>query len=104
MTTKDVELGQAVEMIRLKVIPENVDKFLAGRKLVDDFVSQLNGYVGTEILKVNANEYLMLIRWKNEAVVKEAQKITETASIITNWINETSEFVSFETTVSVYEH
>lgn len=104
MANKDVELGQAVEMIRLKVSPENVDKFLEGRKLVDNFVSTLNGYVSTEILKINTYEYLMLIRWKNEAIVKEAQKITETASIISNWINETSEFVSFETTVSVYEH
>ena len=41
MANKDLELGQAVEMIRLKVIPENVDKFLEGRKLVDNFVSTL---------------------------------------------------------------
>lgn len=104
MASKDLIIGQAIEMIRLKVASENVNKFLEGRKLVDDFVAQLNGYVGTEIVKVDTNEYLMLIRWENEAAVKEAQKITDTASIITNWINETSEFVSFETTVSVYEH
>lgn len=104
MASKDLAIGQAIEMIRLKVASENLNKFLEGRKEVDGFVSQLNGYVGTEIVKVNANEYLMLIRWKSEAAVKEAQKITETASIISNWIKETSEFVSFETTVSVYEH
>ncbi len=77
---------------------------MEGRIKVDEFVSTLKGYVGTEILKVNEDEFLMLIRWDSEEAVREVQKITETASIISDWINKTAEFVAFETSISKYEN
>jgi len=101
---KNLKVGQAVELIRLKVLPENVEAFLQGRVKVDEFVSTLKGYVGTEILKINEDEFLMLIRWDSEEAVREVQKITETASIISDWINKTAQFVAFETSISKYEN
>lgn len=101
---KNQEIGQAVELIRLKVLPENVDAFLSGRVKVDEFAATLKGYVGTEILKANDVEFLMLIRWENEEAVREAQKITATASVISDWINKTANFVAFETSIVKYEN
>ena len=96
--------AQAVELIRLKVLPENVEAFLQGRVKVDEFASTIKGYVGTEILKANEDEFLMLIRWESEEAVKNAQKITATASIISDWINDTAQFIAFETTISKYKN
>jgi antibiotic biosynthesis monooxygenase (ABM) superfamily enzyme len=101
---KNLNVEQAVELIRLKVLPENVAAFLEGRAKVDEFASTIKGYVGTEILKANEIEYLMLIRWESEEAVKEAQKITATSSLISDWINQTAQFVAFETSISKYEH
>jgi len=101
---KNLKVGQAVEIIRLKVLPENVEAFLQGRVKVDEFASTLKGYVGTEILKVNEEEFLMLIRWDSEEAVRDAQKITATASVIADWINKTAQFIAFETSISKYEH
>ncbi len=56
--------------------------FLEGGIKVNEFASTLKGYVGTEILKANEEEFLMLIRWESEEAFKKAQKITETASVI----------------------
>ncbi len=101
---KNLNVEQAVELIRLKVLPENVAAFLEGRAKVDEFASTIKGYVGTEILKANETEYLMLIRWESEEAVKAAQKITATSSIISDWINQTAQFVAFETSTSKYKH
>lgn len=60
---KSFKIGHAVELIRFKVLPENVEAFLEGRIKVDEFTLTLKGYVGTEILKVNEHEFLMLVRW-----------------------------------------
>ena len=101
---KNLKVGQAVELIRLKVLPKNVEVFLEGRVKADELVSTIKGYVGTEILKTNEEEFLMLIRWESEKAVTSAQKITETASIISDWINKTAQFVAFETSISIYEN
>lgn len=101
---KNLRVGQAVELIRLKVLPENVSVFQQERVKVDEFVSKINGYVGTEILKVSEEEFLMLIRWDSEEAVRAAQKITETAPIISDWISRTAQFVAFETSISKYEN
>ena len=101
---KHLQVGQAVEIIRLKVLPENVEAFLQGRLVVDKFVSTLEGYVGTEILQANETEFVMLIRWDSEAAVVAAQKITESASVISEWITGTSQFLSFETSIVQYEN
>ncbi|NIJ52935.1 antibiotic biosynthesis monooxygenase family protein [Dyadobacter arcticus] len=101
---KQLKVGQAIEVIRLKVIEENVAAFLDGRIKVDEFASAINGYVGTEILKITDSEFLMLIRWESEEAALEAQQITFNAPIITEWLNATSEFVSFDTGVSRYEN
>mgnify|MGYP005853181937 CR=1 FL=1 len=79
---KHLQVGQAVELIRLKVVAENTEAFLQGRAQVDAFVSGIKGYIGTEILKLAEEEYLMLIRWESEEAVREDQKITESASVI----------------------
>lgn len=101
---KNLKVGQAVELIRLKITPENVAAFLEGRQKVDAFVSTIKGYIGTEIVKVSKEEFLMLIRWDNEEAVREAQKITETANVISEWIYATAQFISFETSISMYEN
>lgn len=101
---KNLKVGQAIELIRLKVLPENIEAFLEGRAKVDEFVSMLKGYIGTEILKANEEEFLMLIRWESEEAVRDAQKITETASVISDWINKTAQFIAFETSISNYEN
>lgn len=101
---KNLKVGQAVELIRLKVLPENVEAFLQGRVKVDEFASTIKGYVGTEILKANEEEFLMLIRWDSEEAVRDAQKITATASVISDWIDKTAQFVAFETSISKYEN
>jgi heme-degrading monooxygenase HmoA len=85
-------------------MPEKVEEFLQGRVKVDEFASTIKGYVGTEILKANEEEFLMLIRWDSEEAVRDAQKITSTASIISDWINKTAQFVAFETSMSAYEN
>lgn len=101
---KNLSVAQAVELIRFKVAPEKVNAFIEGRKTVDAFTSTLNGYVGTELLKVNETEFMLVIRWADETSVREAQQITATATVISDWITQTAQFVSFETGVSVYEH
>lgn len=100
---RDIKVGQALEVIRLKVAPEKVESFLRVRAEVDKFTAGLKGFLGTEIVKVNDDEYLVLIRWQNEETVRAAQKITATADIITDWINEHATFISFETSISQYE-
>jgi heme-degrading monooxygenase HmoA len=77
---------------------------LQGRVKVDEFASTIKGYVGTEILKANEEEFLMLIRWDSEEAVRDAQKITATASVISDWINKTAQFVAFETSISKYKN
>lgn len=99
-----MKVGQAIELIRFRVSSENVEAFLKGRRQVDVFVSTLNGYVGTEILKINQEEFLILIRWENEEAVRDAQKITDKASIISDWINKTAQFITFETSLSEYKN
>jgi antibiotic biosynthesis monooxygenase (ABM) superfamily enzyme len=101
---KKVKVGQAVEFIRLKVSSENVQAFLAGRVAIDTFASKIKGYVSTEILTMNGEEFVILIRWDSEEAVKEAQKITTGASIISDWIQTTAQFISFETYISKYEN
>ena len=101
MTSK-LEVGQAVELIRLKVRPENILAFLQGRQKVDEFTSSLKGYIGTEILQLNDEEFLLLIRWDNESVVKDAQAITASVPVISEWLTKTAQFVSFETGIIKY--
>ena len=102
--SKDLKVGQYVELITLKVTAENENAFLDGRIKVDEFTSTLKGYMGTEILKVNPEEFLMLIRWDDEESVKEAQKITANSPVISDWLNRTAQFISFETTSSIYRN
>lgn len=101
---KNLDAGQAVELIRFKVLPENTEAFLEGRREVDEFTGTLKGYVGTEILKLSNEEFLLLIRWENEQAVLNAQKITANAPVISNWISKTAQFVSFETSLVEYEN
>jgi hypothetical protein len=50
------------------------------------------------------DEYLLVIRWDSDGSVREAQKMTTTASVISDWLGRTAQFVSFDTTFSVYQH
>jgi antibiotic biosynthesis monooxygenase (ABM) superfamily enzyme len=99
---QETTLHQAIELIRLKVESSNVTHFLEGRKKVDEFVSTIEGHRGTEIVQVNDTEWLMMIRWESKEAVLAAQKITEQASVISDWINSTAQFVSFETSIVKY--
>jgi antibiotic biosynthesis monooxygenase (ABM) superfamily enzyme len=102
--TKSININQAIELIRLKVMPENTEAFLEGRKAVDAFVGTLGGYIGTELIQISETDWLMQIRWADQASVEAAQKVTESASIISDWINKTSTFVSFDTAYVRYVH
>jgi antibiotic biosynthesis monooxygenase (ABM) superfamily enzyme len=99
---KDSKVGQYVELIRLKVTAENKNAFLEGRVKVDEFTSTLPGYMETEILNINAEEFVILIRWKDEASVRDAQKITANSAVISDWLKRTAQFMAFETTNTVY--
>ncbi|MBC8042456.1 MAG: antibiotic biosynthesis monooxygenase [Rhizobacter sp.] len=89
-------VGQAIEIVRLKVSPENVTKFLEGRMKVDEFVHTIAGHIGTELVQLSEDTWLMIIRWRDKESVLAAQKITEQATVISDWLGSTSQFVSFE--------
>ncbi|RIV21633.1 hypothetical protein DYU11_19755 [Fibrisoma montanum] len=89
-------LDQVLEIIRFTVTPENTSAFLEGRAEVERFTGSLAGHVSTELLHLGGENWLMLIRWEDEAAVKAAQQQTATSPVITEWINQTAQFVSFE--------
>lgn len=97
MTTNQPTVNQAVEIIRLRVLPENTAAFLEGRADVDQFTSTLAGYLSTELLQLGGDTWLMLIRWESAEAVQAAQKITATASVISDWLGRTAQFVAFDT-------
>lgn len=90
-------LDQAVEIIRLTVSPDNTAAFLAGRAEVEKFTGSLAGHLSTELLHLGGDNWLMLIRWESEEAVRAAQKQTATAPVISDWLNRTAKFVSFDT-------
>ncbi len=92
-----ITINQAVEVIRLKVSPDNTDAFLAGRTEVEKFTGSLTGHVSTELLHLGEDNWLMLIRWESEEAVRAAQTLTATATVISDWLNRTAQFVSFDT-------
>ena len=101
MTTQPT-LNQAVEVIRLNVKPENKTAFLEGRAEVEKFTHTLQGHISTELISLGDQHWLMLIRWESEEAVQAAQKLTATASVISDWLTRTAEFVSFDTGISQY--
>jgi len=54
-------------------------------------------------VKVSEEEFLVMIRWEDETIVRNAQVVTSSASVISYWIDTTAQFISFETGVAVYE-
>lgn len=102
--TKNLQPGQIVEIVKVNVSAENKASFLTKRKAVDAFVAGIPGYLGTEITQLNGNGFFIFIRWENEESVKNAQKITVDAPVISEWLSLVSEFISFETTIVQYEN
>lgn len=96
--------GQAVELIRLNVSPEQQSNFLTGRRKVDAFTSTLPGFISTELLQLTDTEWLMLIRWDNLASARAAQVQTANATVISDWLAHTSTFISFDTASVQYSH
>jgi antibiotic biosynthesis monooxygenase (ABM) superfamily enzyme len=90
-------MNQAVEVIRLIVSPENTAAFLEGRAEVEKFTRTLAGHLSTELLHLGDTNWLMLIRWESEESVRAAQQLTATAPVISDWLNRTAQFVSFDT-------
>lgn len=97
MTTYQPTVNQAVEIIRLRVLPENTAAFLEGRAEVDQFTSTLAGHLSTELLQLGEDMWLMLIRWESTEAVQAAQKLTATAPVISDWLARTAQFVAFDT-------
>lgn len=95
-------LQQAVEVIRLDVSPEKTTAFLEGRAEVEKFTTTLPGHLSTELLHLGGEHWLMLIRWESEEAVRTAQKLTETAPVISDWLRQTARFVSFNTGIVQY--
>lgn len=95
-------LQQAVEVIRLNVSSDKTTAFLEGRAVVETFTGSLAGHVATELLHLGGESWLMLIRWENQQAVQAAQKLTETAPIISDWLSQTAQFVSFATGIVEY--
>ncbi len=97
MTTYQPTVNQTVEIIRLRVSPENTTAFLEGRAEVEKFTGSLAGHLSTELLHLGGDTWLMLIRWESEEAVQAAQKLTATASVISDWLGRTAQFVAFDT-------
>jgi antibiotic biosynthesis monooxygenase (ABM) superfamily enzyme len=96
-------LGEAVEMIRVKVAKDKAEQFLSERAGVDAALREVGGHVGTEIVQVGEEDFVFLIRWVDEAAVRAAQVITEKLPAISTWLERAeARFVSFETSVVRY--
>jgi len=90
-------IGNNIEIIRFKVNPEKSAAFVAAREQADKDVSNINGFIGSELCRLDEENWVIFIRWKNSASTKAAQQITESLQSITDWIAIAEQFVSFET-------
>jgi heme-degrading monooxygenase HmoA len=94
--------GNVIEMIRFKVNPARVKEFLAVREQVDQEVQKIDGFLGSELCRLDEDNWIILIRWKDAAKTAAAQTITAQLQSITDWIGIAEQFVSFETAEVVY--
>lgn len=94
--------SQTLELIRFQVAAESVDQFLRDRVPVDDYLQTLGGFEGSELTQLGETDWLAIVHWTNHDAFLAAQKITATASVISDWIAIADRFVSFETAVVHY--
>ncbi|MBC7887297.1 MAG: antibiotic biosynthesis monooxygenase [Ferruginibacter sp.] len=90
-------VGNHIEIIRFKVKPTIANDFVAARERVDEEVRQIDGFLGSELCRLNEETWVIFIRWENAVKTKAAQKITETSPSISAWIAIADQFISFET-------
>lgn len=89
-------MPQIVEVVRLRVSPEHVERFVAERPAVDAAVQSLGGFAGSELIHVEAEEWMLMVYWNTRADVEAAQKVTRDIQIISDWIA-LGTFISFTT-------
>jgi quinol monooxygenase YgiN len=91
------KMNQRVEVIRVRVSEENADEFVRRRPAVDADVRALAGCLGSQVIHVVGDEWLVLVYWDSQETVEAAQQITAGMTIITDWLKLASQFISFHT-------
>jgi hypothetical protein len=90
-------MTQAVELIRFEVAEDRVAQFIGDRAGVDEALTSLAGFLGSELINVSGDQWLLIVRWNSREDALAAQKVTAGMEIISNWIGIANKFVSFDT-------
>ncbi|MDX1994771.1 MAG: antibiotic biosynthesis monooxygenase [bacterium] len=90
-------MNQAVELIRFRVTEPHVNDFLSRRAAVDEALRSFEGFLGSELIQVSGEQWLLIVRWQNREAAVAAQAVTTNMTVITDWINIADEFLSFDT-------
>lgn len=85
-----------VEIIRFRVSAANAAAFLAARLEANRFLqANTSGFQGVQVIQESDDNWLVLIHWADEAAMRAAQAITETAPVISAFVATSDAFVSF---------
>lgn len=93
-------MNPVVEVVRFRVKPERVAKFVSSREAADQALSSFTGFLGSELLAGQDMNWTLLVRWASQADVAAAQAVTLAAPGLPElaaWIALAEEVVSFET-------
>jgi hypothetical protein len=93
-------MNPAVEIVRLEMPAEQAERFVLLRAQADAALARFDGFVGTELLRLGDQDWLLLVRWTSLAAASAAQQITLAAPglpEINAWVALARQVRSFET-------
>jgi antibiotic biosynthesis monooxygenase (ABM) superfamily enzyme len=99
-------MGNAIEIVKIRVAPEKAAEFVRARAAADTALQAFDGFIGTQLCAGKDNVWTLLVSWTDAAAVTKAQAVTLSAPglvEIKNWLSFAEEFLSFETVTVEYQ-
>ncbi len=93
-------MSAVVEVVRLKVDAQAVERFKQGRRAADEALRRFDGFLGSELLAGADGQWVLLVRWASLSAVQAAQAVTLARPglpEIEAWVGTARELLSFDT-------